>query len=100
MDVFRGVQLMSCLSSNPCVGFFVPGCFASLAVAGIVGQAMAADPGAATTPAPAADQGTGTGLQEVLVTAQFQSQNVQSTPLAITALSAAALAERGADQYY
>jgi iron complex outermembrane receptor protein len=68
---------------------------ASLASSVLVGQVLAADPGAATTPAPAADQGTGTGLQEVIVTAQFQSQNVQSTPLAITAVSGAALADRG-----
>jgi iron complex outermembrane receptor protein len=69
---------------------------ASLASSVIMGQVLAADPGAATTVQPAAsDQGTGGGLQEVIVTAQFQSQNVQSTPLAITALNAAALAERG-----
>ncbi|HTX23628.1 MAG TPA: TonB-dependent receptor [Steroidobacteraceae bacterium] len=34
-------------------------------------------------------------LQEVIVTAQFQNQSVQQTPLAITAISADALAERG-----
>jgi iron complex outermembrane receptor protein len=69
---------------------------ASLATSVIVGPVMAADPTVATTPQPAAsDQGTGGGLQEVIVTAQFQSQNVQSTPLAITAVSGAVLAERG-----
>jgi iron complex outermembrane receptor protein len=68
---------------------------ASLALSVIVGPVLAADPSAVTTPQPGgAEQGTG-GLQEVIVTAQFQSQNVQSTPLAITAMSAAALAERG-----
>jgi iron complex outermembrane recepter protein len=35
------------------------------------------------------------GLQEVVVTAQFKSENVQLTPLAITAVSAQALADRG-----
>jgi iron complex outermembrane recepter protein len=71
-----------------------PWVLASFASSVIVGQAIAADPGAATTPQPAsADQGG--GLQEVIVTAQFQSQNVQSTPLAITAVNAAALAARG-----
>jgi len=69
-----------------------PWIFASL-VSVITGQALAADP---TTPAPAAtDQGTGGGLQEVIVTAQFRSQNVQNTPLAITAVNAEAIAERG-----
>lgn len=65
---------------------------ASLAAAGIAGPVMAADAG---PPAPAADEGTATGLQEVVVTAQFRSENVQQTPLAITAVSAADLAERG-----
>jgi iron complex outermembrane recepter protein len=37
----------------------------------------------------------GNQLQEVIVTAQFQRQTAQSTPLAITAISAASLAERG-----
>src|SRR5581483_7961650 len=35
------------------------------------------------------------GLQEVVVTAQFQQQSVQTTPLAITAVNAEALAARG-----
>lgn len=34
-------------------------------------------------------------LQEVVVTAQFRSQNIQQTPLAISAINAGALAERG-----
>jgi len=34
-------------------------------------------------------------LQEVIVTAQFTSQSVQQTPLAITAVSAESIAERG-----
>ncbi|HTV78023.1 MAG TPA: TonB-dependent receptor plug domain-containing protein, partial [Steroidobacteraceae bacterium] len=70
---------------------------ASLVTSIIAGPVLAADPAAVTTAQPAAEQGAGTGggLQEVIVTAQFQSQNVQSTPLAITAVNAAALAERG-----
>ncbi|HEY6454753.1 MAG TPA: TonB-dependent receptor plug domain-containing protein, partial [Steroidobacteraceae bacterium] len=57
---------------------------------------MAADPGVATTPQPAAAAAADTGgLQEVIVTAQFQSQTVQQTPLAITAVNAEALAARG-----
>jgi iron complex outermembrane receptor protein len=43
---------------------------------------------------PQASVDTG-GLQEVIVTAQFRTENVQSTPLSITAVSAADLAERG-----
>ncbi len=35
------------------------------------------------------------GLEEVVVTAQFQQQSVQTTPLAITAINAEALASRG-----
>jgi iron complex outermembrane recepter protein len=38
---------------------------------------------------------TATGLQEVVVTAQFRNENVQETPLAITAVNAETLAERG-----
>jgi iron complex outermembrane receptor protein len=56
-------------------------------------------PGAAEAPihtASAAPQsGPPQGLQEVVVTAQFRNENVQNTPLAISAVSAAALEERG-----
>ena len=34
-------------------------------------------------------------IDEVVVTAQFREQNVQSTPIAITAMSAEQLEERG-----
>ncbi|MGH8229338.1 MAG: hypothetical protein ACREU3_15810, partial [Steroidobacteraceae bacterium] len=37
----------------------------------------------------------GNALQEVTVTAQFVRQSVQATPFAITAISAASLADRG-----
>ena len=64
--------------------------------ASVLGQAMAADPGAVTTPPPTgSDQVSTGGLQEVIVTAQFRSENVQQTPLAISAVNAAALAARG-----
>jgi len=43
---------------------------------------------------PSANNANG-GLQEVVVTAQFQQQSVQTTPLAITAVNAEALAARG-----
>ena len=47
-------------------------------------------PAAQSTPAPGGNQ-----LQEVVVTAQFTQQSVQQTPLAITAINAEGLAERG-----
>jgi iron complex outermembrane receptor protein len=87
---------MSCLLKQSVRRILRPWIFASLASSVIVGQALAADPGSATTPQPPAGTPIDTGgLQEVIVTAQFQSQNVQQTPLAITAVNAQALAERG-----
>ena len=44
--------------------------------------------------APAADQAD-QGAADIVVTAQFRAQNVQDTPLAITAIDAALLAARG-----
>lgn len=44
----------------------------------------------AALPLHAAEQATGsetTGLEEIIVTAQFRSENLQDTPLAITAAS-------------
>lgn len=53
----------------------------------------AASQGAAATPEAApTDNGSGTG--EIVVTAQFRSQNLQRTPLAITAVSGAMLEAR------
>jgi iron complex outermembrane receptor protein len=48
-------------------------------------------------PAPASNSGVdnATGLQEVIVTAQFRNESVQNTPLSITAIDANSLAERG-----
>lgn len=43
----------------------------------------------------AAQNGGGDQLQEVIVTAQFRSENVQQTPLAITAINSSMLAQRG-----
>ena len=57
-----------------------------LAASAAHAQAQSADQG------PAADTGQ---LQEVTVTAQFRKENVQTTPLAITAVSAADIAARG-----
>ena len=53
-------------------------------------QTTAQNQTAQTTPAAGGNQ-----LQEVVVTAQFRAENVQQTPLAITAISGNAIAERG-----
>lgn len=53
-------------------------------------QTTAQNAGAQTTPATGGNQ-----LQQVVVTAQFRAENVQQTPLAITAINANQLAERG-----
>jgi len=67
-----------------------PWLLSGLAVIAITGQAMAADQ---TT---AADQGTsGNTLEEVIVTAQFRQQNLQDTPVAITAVTADMMEQRG-----
>lgn len=57
----------------------------SLAMTGFAGVALAADK-------PAADSG---GLEEVVVTAQFRQQKLQDTPVAITAVNAALMEQRG-----
>ena len=59
-----------------------------LAAASATAVAQQAPTGGATTNA------SDTALQEVVVTAQFRSQNLQDTPIAITAVNAATLEER------
>ncbi len=54
--------------------------------------AMAAAPAFAQDSAPAEDEVVG---DEIVVTAQFRQQNLQDTPLAITAVNAAMLEARG-----
>jgi iron complex outermembrane recepter protein len=49
---------------------------------------------AADGPAPAPAQASSDALQEVVVTAQFRSENLQTTPLAISAISADQIAAR------
>jgi iron complex outermembrane receptor protein len=63
-------------------------------VASVAFTAMAVAPTyakAAAPAAPAADQRT----SEIVVTAQFRSQKLQDTPIAITAVNAAMLEARG-----
>ena len=65
-------------------------------VAGLLaGAAATAQEAPAGTGTAAATTTTDNGLQEVVVTAQFRKESVQDTPLAITAISGDALAERG-----
>ena len=67
-------------------------------VAGTATWAQSADQTTAQNPNPTTQTTPatgGNGLQEVVVTAQFRAENVQQTPLAITAISADSLSERG-----
>jgi iron complex outermembrane recepter protein len=67
-------------------------------ISAAVAASLAASAVYAQAQSPAGDQGpvqdTG-ALQEVTVTAQFRKENVQTTPLAITAVSGADIAARG-----
>jgi len=84
---------MSCSVKQSVRRILRPWVLASLASSVIGGQALAADPDTPTTPQPT-DQSSQSGLQEVIVTAQFRQQNLQDTPIAITAVNAAMLAQR------
>ncbi|WP_160745978.1 TonB-dependent receptor [Croceibacterium soli] len=55
-------------------------------------EAAAAQAGDANSPGPQDTRGA--GVEEIIVTAQFREQNLQETPLAITAVSAAMLEAR------
>jgi iron complex outermembrane recepter protein len=63
------------------------------AVLSTAAEAQTAGPPNSTTAAPAPDQSS--GMQEVVVTAEFRAESLQSTPLAISALSASSLMEKG-----
>jgi iron complex outermembrane receptor protein len=64
-----------------------------IAVAMAAGLASTAH---AQAPQEAQAESTSSGVEEIVVTAQFRSANLQKTPLAISAVSAAKLEERGA----
>ncbi|MDB5707301.1 MAG: hypothetical protein JWN66_4417 [Sphingomonas bacterium] len=71
-------------------------------LSGVAGAALAAAPtsaqtsgSAGTSPAAAGAQSDDPVMDDVVVTAQFRKQNVQDTPLAITAIDASVLAARG-----
>jgi iron complex outermembrane recepter protein len=65
-------------------------------LAACAGLALAAGAAQAQTAAakPAGDQSAGT-LEEIVVTAEYRTENLQDTPIAISALSGEALTERG-----
>jgi len=60
----------------------------------VLAAQQAETPAPAPTLAPAAVGDQGAGLNEIIVTAQFRSQNLQDTPIAITAISGDDLAAR------
>ncbi len=80
--VGRGASLFSAAAA---------GVIAVLACGGAWAQTGAASP---PPPAPAADASSGSTLQEVVVTAQRRSENLQNVPIAVTSFSAEALATR------
>jgi len=73
---------------------------ASIAAMALASPALAQSdsaPSASGQTAPAAAPAdTGSANKEIVVTAQFRQQNLQDTPIAITALTGAALEQRGA----
>ena len=65
------------------------------AAIGVPGLAMAQEAaGAANGTPPSPPQATGSVLQEVVVTAQFRAENLQKTPISITAVNAAQIENR------
>jgi iron complex outermembrane receptor protein len=84
---------MSCSVTQSVRRILRPWLIASLITTGITGTALAADADTTATP-PASDQPENGALQEVIVTAQFRKQNLQDTPIAITAVNAAMLEQR------
>jgi iron complex outermembrane receptor protein len=68
----------------------------ALAASTALSLSLLAAPALAQTAAPAAAAGpAGSTLEEVVVTAQRRSENLQNVPIAITALTASALTARG-----
>jgi iron complex outermembrane receptor protein len=72
------------------------GCIGLLAGANVAGAGTApADAPAADSPADAgADQGTSSGLQEIVVTSQKRTESLQDVPLSVAAISAEELQRR------
>jgi iron complex outermembrane receptor protein len=88
---------MSCSVKQSVRRILRPRLILSLLFSLAAGHATAADPG--TGAPPAAAEATGdAALQEVVVTAQFRRQNLQDTPIAITAVNAAMLEQRNQNE--
>jgi iron complex outermembrane recepter protein len=66
-----------------------------LAVLAILTFSRAVLPAAGAEPDPEARPDTSAGLAEVVVTAQFRRENAQTTPIALTAIDAAAMSAQG-----
>ena len=86
----RSIELAVFRALRPWAGAAL--CVAGWAVPAIA-QQTGATPGA--SPNNAATAATDTSLAEIVVTAQFRKQNLQDTPIAITAVNAAMMEERG-----
>ena len=74
--------------------YLQPCAAAALCIAGW-GQAMAQQSATTAAANPNNAGASDTSLAEIVVTAQFRQQNLQDTPLAITAINAAMMEERG-----
>ncbi len=97
------MRFRTCLLISACVlpAFGIPTCANAAAqeqASAQVGASPAASPGTAAapssapaTPASAAPTGNGRGLEEILVTARRQTENLQKVPTAVTSFSALAL---------
>ena len=73
--------------------------FLSVSTSPFVMAMMLSTPALAQQPAPPADDPV-TGTSDIVVTAQFRSQNLQDVPIAITAVNAATLEARGQTSIY
>src|SRR5262245_5846814 len=62
--------------------------------------AVAAACGAGSAPVFAQEPESSSGLDEIIVTARFREEKLQETPIAITAITADELAERGMQNAY
>jgi len=73
-------------------------CYGASSLAALLlasGNAMAADDSSASTPAKTAASDNGASLGDIIVTARHTSENVQHSPLAISAISSQQLESRG-----
>ncbi|MGE0115066.1 MAG: TonB-dependent receptor [Steroidobacteraceae bacterium] len=83
-------------SIKPAIALVTSGLMSRTCTAALAGQLLLSTVGFQTAVAAETD-GTSAAntLEEIVVTAQFRNQNVQDTPLAITAVNAAMIQDRG-----